>query len=52
MGKREKGKKCSQYNFHALFLEHYGVFFKVLGHFVCVLHLVDGEKKPHTFMWP
>ena len=31
MGKRAKGKICSQYNFHVFFLEHYSVLFEGVG---------------------
>ena len=31
MGKRAKGKKCRQYNFHVFFLEHNSVLFEGVG---------------------
>ena len=45
MGKRAEGENYSQHSSNALILEHYCVCLKVSGPLVCVLRLVDGEKK-------
>ena len=46
MGKRAKGKKCSQYNFMSSFRNTVVFCLKVSGPLVRVLRLVDGEKRP------